>query len=125
MRILIAEDDGTSRAMLALVLKKVGHDVVAAADGAEAWRLLQEPDAPLIAILDWMMPGLSGPDLVRMIRARGVGPRPYLILLTTKTDPADMAMALAAGADDYVAKPFDPHELRARVMTAARTLGLA
>jgi DNA-binding response OmpR family regulator len=125
MRILIAEDDSTSRAMLALVLKKVGHDVVAAADGTEAWRLLQEPDAPLVAILDWMMPGISGPDLVRLVRARGTGPRPYLILLTTKTEPADVALALTAGADDYVAKPFDPHELRARVLTAGKTLGLA
>jgi DNA-binding response OmpR family regulator len=125
MRILIAEDDGTSRAMLALVLRKVGHEVVAAADGTEAWRLLQAPDAPPLAILDWMMPGFSGPDLVRKIRAEGIGPRPYLILLTTKTDPADVAMALAAGADDYVAKPFDPHELRARVLSGARALGLA
>jgi DNA-binding response OmpR family regulator len=125
MRILIAEDDGTSRTMLALVLKKVGHDVVAAADGTEAWRVLQEPDAPRVAILDWMMPGISGPDLVRKVRALGASPRPYLILLTTKTEPADIAMALAAGADDYIAKPFDPHELRARVLTGARTAGLA
>lgn len=124
MRILIAEDDSTSRAMLTLVLTKVGHDVVAAADGVEAWRLLQEPDAPRLAILDWMMPGLSGPDVVRLVRSRGAEPRHHLILLTTKAEATDIATALAAGADDYVTKPFDPHELRARIQAAARGLGL-
>ncbi len=122
MRILIAEDDPTSRIVLAAVLKKAGHEVTATVHGAEAWQLLQQPDAPALAILDWMMPELQGPEVVRRVRAIPTNSPPYLILLTTKTEKADIIAGLEAGANDYLAKPFDPGELRARVEVGRRLL---
>lgn len=120
MRILIAEDDQISRMMLAAVLKKHGHEAVVAVDGLEAWEALQKPDAPRLAILDWMMPGMDGLDVVRRVRARRDSPQPYLIMLTTKGEKEDIVMGLDAGADDYLPKPFHPAELRARVQVGKR-----
>lgn len=126
MRILIAEDDLTSRMMLAAVLKKSGYEVIETSNGAEAWEVMQNPMAPPLAILDWMMPEMDGPEVVRHIRAleTSAAPvggtlqlrdRPYLIMLTTRGDKDDIIAGLEAGADDYQAKPFHPGELRARV----------
>ena len=120
MRILIAEDDFTSRTVLAAVLKKAGHEVTATENGAEAWQVLQRPDAPALAILDWVMPELQGPDVVRRVRAVPTNRPPYLILLTTKNEKADIIAGLDAGANDYLAKPFDPGELRARIEVGQR-----
>ena len=120
MRILIAEDDFTSRTVLAGVLKKHGHIIVATQNGAEAWQALQQPDAPHLAILDWMMPEMDGPDVVRRVRARQTERPPYIILLTSKGEKADIVAGLEAGANDYLAKPFDPGELRARVEVGRR-----
>ena len=120
MRILIAEDDFTSRNMLAAVLKKGGHEVVETVDGSEAWDELQKLDAPKLAILDWMMPEMDGLEVVRRVRAVQSSQPPYIIMLTTKDEKADIVAGLDAGADDYLAKPFDIGELRARVEVGRR-----
>ena len=124
MRILIAEDDFTSRTLLAAVLKKSGHEVVETINGAAAWAALQQPGAPALAILDWMMPELAGPEIVRRVRARPTDQPPYLILLTTKGEKADIIAGLEAGANDYLSKPFDPGELSARVEVGRRMVEL-
>jgi len=124
MRILIAEDDCTSRAALTGVLKRRGHEVEETVDGAEALRAMLRPDAPSLAILDWMMPEMDGVEVVRRIRA-GRGERPaYLILLTARGDKRDIVTGLDAGADDYLVKPFDACELRARVEVGRRMIEL-
>jgi DNA-binding response OmpR family regulator len=120
MRILIAEDDFTSRTVLAGVLKKEGHEVTAAVNGAEAWQALQRPDAPALAILDWIMPVMDGQEVVRRVRALQTDQPPYIIMLTAKGEKADIIAGLEAGANDYLAKPFDPGELRARVEVGRR-----
>lgn len=124
MRILIADDDVTSRLVLAGVLAKCGHEVVATVDGADAWEALQRPDAPRLAILDWMMPGLAGVEVCRRVRALASGQPPYLIILTSRDQKADVVAGLESGADDYLAKPFDSGELRARVDVGRRLLEL-
>ncbi len=125
MKILIAEDDLTSRTILAGVLKKRGHEVVATVNGAEAWEALQQPDAPRLVILDWMMPLMDGPEVVRRVRALPSTDRtPYLIMLTSKSEKADIITGLEAGANDYLAKPFDLGELQARVEVGRRMLEL-
>jgi diguanylate cyclase (GGDEF)-like protein len=120
MRILIADDEATSRLVLEGVLKKFGHDVTVALDGTGAWEAMQRPDAPTLAILDWMMPGLTGPEVCRLVRGLPSDEPPYLILLTSMAEKADIVAGLEAGADDYLAKPFDPGELRARVDVGRR-----
>ena len=120
MRILIAEDEATTRLLLAAVLRKNGFDVVEAENGAEAWAVLQRPDAPSLAILDWMMPEMDGLEVVRRVRARPAEHPPYLVMLTARGDKADLVAGLDAGANDYLAKPFDPGELRARVSVGRR-----
>jgi len=124
VRILIADDDLTSRLVLAGVLKKWGHEVEATLDGAQAWEAMQRPDAPALAILDWMMPGLPGVEVCRRVRGVPSDQPPYLILLTAKDEKADIVAGLEAGADDYLSKPFDPGELRARVDVGRRIIEL-
>jgi phosphoserine phosphatase RsbU/P len=124
MRLLIAEDDPTSRLMLATVLRKAGHEVVPAADGAEAWAILQRSDAPRLAILDWMMPEMDGLEVCRRVRARETDVPPYVLMLTTKGEKSDIIAGLAAGANDYLPKPFDAGELRARVEVGRRMVDL-
>lgn len=120
MRILIAEDDYTSRTVLSGVLKKGGYDVMVTVNGAEAWDALQKPDAPVLIILDWMMPEMDGPDVVRRVRALQTDRPPYIIMLTSKGDKVDIIAGLDAGANDYLAKPFDSGELRARIEVGRR-----
>ena len=122
MRILIAEDDATSRIVLATALKNEGYDVTSAADGSAAWQYFQQPDAPPLAILDLMMPGIDGVDLVRRVRSVPSRVPPYLIIVSTKSDKADVITALDAGANDYLTKPFDAGELRARVEVGRRMI---
>jgi diguanylate cyclase (GGDEF)-like protein len=124
VRILIADDDLTSRLVLTGVLKKGGHDVVVTMDGTEAWEAMRRPDAPSLAILDWMMPGLAGVEVCRLIRGRQSDQPPYLILLTSRGEKADIVAGLEAGADDYLAKPFDSGELRARIDVGWRVIEL-
>ena len=122
MQILIAEDDFTSRNMLTLFLKKHGHEVVVTENGAEAWEVMQRPDAPKLAILDWMMPEIDGIDVCRRVRTQETNHPPYIIMLTAKADKVDISTGLDAGADDYLAKPFDFNELRSRINVGARLI---
>lgn len=127
MRVVIAEDSGPSRLALERTLAKWGYDVISCKDGNSAWGELQKEDAPHLAILDWMMPGFSGPEIVRMVRARadaGQAPYTYILLLTSKNERADLIEGLEAGADDYITKPFDQQELRVRLRAGVRILNL-
>jgi DNA-binding response OmpR family regulator len=123
MRILIAEDDLVSRRMLEATLAKWGHEVIVTTDGDAAWRTLSTAGAPRLAILDWMMPGLDGVEICRRVRQAG-GTPPYLIMLTARGSRTDVVAGLDAGADDYITKPFDRDELRARVQAGTRILEL-
>ena len=120
MRILIAEDDHTSRTVLAGVLKKNGHEVVVTVNGAEAWQILQQPNAPRLVILDWMMPEMDGLQVLKLTRALETDLPPYIIMLTSKGEKADVIAGLDAGANDYLAKPFNAAELRARTEVGRR-----
>lgn len=124
MRILIADDDTTSRTMLQAVLRKWGYEVTTAVDGAEAWEKLQATDAPRLAVLDWMMPEVDGLRLCRKLRAQQRIDPLYLLLLTSRADRQDIVLGLEAGADDYVSKPYDPEELHARIKVGLRVLDL-
>ncbi|HEV2176394.1 MAG TPA: response regulator transcription factor [Terriglobia bacterium] len=124
MKILIAEDDAVSRRALEGALKPCGCDLVVAADGAEAWEMLRAPDAPRLAVLDWMMPRLDGLELVRKVREHSPASLAYLIMLTCRDSRADLIQGLGAGADDYVTKPFHTDELRARVQVGLRVVQL-
>ncbi len=124
MKILIAEDDPVSRRALAAMLDKFGYEVVVAGDGAQAWAMLQREDAPLLAILDWMMPELDGVEICRRVRLIPTATPPYLILLSAKSGKEDVVAGLYAGANDYLTKPFDRAELRARLQVGANVLDL-
>src|ERR1043166_3980525 len=124
MRILIAEDDPVSRRVLATTLTKWGHEVVITADGLEAWTALQRDDAPRLAIIDWMMPEIEGPEICRRVRREPKTESTYIILLTALSERAEIVAGLEAGADDYLTKPFDRHELRVRLQAGARIVGL-
>jgi two-component system cell cycle response regulator len=124
VRILIADDDVTSRVVLEGVLRKFGHEVVPTVDGVVALEVMQRPDAPRLAILDRMMPGMGGLDVCRAIRAVPSDQPPYIIILTAEGEKGHIVDGLEAGADDYLAKPFDAAELRARVGVGARLVEL-
>jgi sigma-B regulation protein RsbU (phosphoserine phosphatase) len=123
MKLLIAEDNVLFRRLLQQILAP-DYDVVATQDGDEAWATLQQVDAPQLAILDWVMPGLSGPQVCRKVRQCARLDSMYLIILTAKNTLADVVSGLRAGADDYVTKPFAPEEIRARVKVGERILDL-
>ncbi len=122
MKILIAEDDNTSRTMLEAVLQKFGHDVIKTCDGAEAWQAIQGPDAPRMVILDWSMPEIDGLELCRRIRTMTTDQPPFIIMLTSRDSRKEIVIGLDAGADDYLIKPYDPEELRARVNVGRRMI---
>ncbi len=124
MRILIADDDRTSSLLLGRTLERWGYDVIVAHDGAEAWAGIMGGEPPALAIVDWMMPKLDGIELCRRIRATPPPAPVYVILLTARTERQDLVAGLEAGADDYLTKPFDPDELRARIHVGQRTLAL-
>lgn len=124
MRILIAEDDRVSRRLLESHLLKWGHEVRVAEDGSQALAALQGDDAPELAILDWMMPGMDGVEICRTVRAAASSRPLHIILLTARMGREDLLEGLEAGADDYVTKPFDPRELRARVSVGQRIIEL-
>jgi len=124
MRILIAEDDPISSRVLGTTLIKWGHEVVITNNGLDALAELQKDDAPPLAILDWMMPGLEGPEVCRRVRSDATMAGTYLILLTALSQPEQMVAGLEAGADDYLTKPFNRSELRVRLQVGARTVDL-
>jgi DNA-binding response OmpR family regulator len=126
MKILIAEDDLFSRSMLRTVLVNWGHEVVEASDGQRAWEALQPDDAPRLALLDWIMPVMDGIDVVRKVRESLSSEEHYVytILLTRKGSKDDIVAGLAAGADDYVVKPFNHNELQARIRSGQRIVEL-
>jgi sigma-B regulation protein RsbU (phosphoserine phosphatase) len=124
MRILVAEDDETSRVVLEVILTKDGYDVITAGDGITALAALEHPEAPSIAVLDMMMPGINGLEVMRRIRAKSTPLPPYLIMLSSRSEKTDVIAGLDAGADDYLTKPFDPGELRARIKVGRRMLDM-
>ena len=126
MRILIADDSIVSRHLLEATLRKWGYEVVLACDGNEAWKALQAEDAPKLAILDWVMPGLTGPEVCRRVRERGQEKDiyTYILLLTSKSMHEDLIEGMESGADDYITKPFDQHELKVRLRAGTRIIEL-
>src|SRR5580698_8820817 len=127
MRILIADDSIVSRHLLDATLRKWGYEVVVACDGLEALHALQGEDSPRIAILDWVMPGLTGPEVCKRVRenSRGSeGAYTYLLLLTSKSQREDLIEGMESGADDYLTKPFDQHELKVRLRPGLRIIQL-
>jgi len=123
-KVLVAEDDPVSRRMVEAFLTKWGYRVVTAANGTDALRILEAENAPSLAVLDWMMPGLEGPDVCRRVRVRLDRPYVYILLLTARTQKDDLLRGLESGADDYLTKPFDAQELRARLHVGQRILDL-
>jgi len=124
MKILIAEDDQTSRRVLQAVLSKWDYQVVESQNGSEAWDVLQADRTMQMAIFDWMMPEMDGLELTRRIRASETLSGMYIILLTAKGRTEDIVAGLEAGANDYVAKPFNREELMARVGVGRRVAEL-
>jgi sigma-B regulation protein RsbU (phosphoserine phosphatase) len=124
MKVLIAEDDRVTCELLDRTLRRWDYETTLVADGQEAWRRLSEASAPTLAILDWMMPGLDGPDICRRVRAELPLANMYLMLLTAREARRDLIAGLDAGADDYIVKPFDTDELRARIAVGTRVLAL-
>ena len=124
MRILMAEDDPGLQRILKVALVDWGYDVVVTRDGSEAWQVLQSHDAPRLAILDWMMPGMNGIELCRKIREEKKEPYTYIILLTAQQLDEDIVTGMEAGADDYMIKPFKHNELRVRLRAGRRIIEL-
>jgi phosphoserine phosphatase RsbU/P len=122
--VLVAEDEPVSRRMLEKSLAQWGYRPVVCPDGLEALSLLRSADAPRIAVLDWVMPGMDGVDICRAIRGSDTPNQPYLILLTARIRPEDIVHGLRAGADDYITKPVDREEFEARLQVASRIVGL-
>lgn len=123
-KILIAEDDPVSRRLLEVFLTRWGYQVEVAASGTQALELLEQMDAPRLAVLDWMMPGLEGVQVCRKIRERKGRPYTYILLLSARGQKEDLLAGLGSGADDYLTKPFDAQELRARLHVGQRILQL-
>jgi phosphoserine phosphatase RsbU/P len=124
VHILIADDDQVSRTLLVRTIEVWGHEAEVVGDGVEAVTRLISPSAPLLAILDWGMPGLEGPDVCRSVRGAALRMQPYLVMLTARHAPEDLAVALEAGADDFLSKPFNRVELMARLHAGMRILNL-
>lgn len=122
--VLIADDDLVSLRVLEATLRGWGHEVTAVKDGLAAWEVLRREDRPKLAVIDWMMPGLEGPEVCRRARALGRAVPTYLILLTAKGGTDDVVAGLESGADDYVTKPFDRQELRSRLRVGERVVAL-
>ena len=123
-RVLIADDDVIARRFLESAVRQSGYEVTVVSSGDEAWRVLSSRDVPTIAVLDWMMPGLTGLELCEKVRAANLPVPPYLIVLTSRGETGDIVEALRAGADDHITKPFEIAELRARLAVGVRIVTL-
>ena len=124
MRVLIAEDDADSFELLATLLNSFGYEIVGVDNGDDALKILQRPDRPSLAILDRVMPGMSGVDVCRKLREQQSDNPTYIILLTALSSEADIVEGLDAGADDYITKPYDFYELNARIGVGRRVIDL-
>lgn len=124
MRVLIADDNAMSRVLLRSSVERWGYEVVLAANGLDAWEILAQPDSPPMAILDWVMPDITGPELCRRVRENHREPYTYILLLTSKNTKNDTVEGFEAGADDYIIKPFDDNELRMRLRAGQRIVDL-
>ncbi len=124
MRVLVADDDSSSRHLLQVSLSRWGYETQAVGNGTEAWEVLSGQDAPPLAVLNWVMPVVDGVELCRRARRKRASHPTYIILLTAKAKKSDVVEGLGAGADDYVSKPFDAGELRARLRVGERIVDL-
>lgn len=124
IKVLVAEDDLISRRLLQGTLERWGYETVLASTGTEAWEILQSPDAPSIAILDWMMPGMDGTQVCAQAREHPHTAGVYILLLSARDRKEDLISGLESGANDYLAKPFDRDELRARLRVGSRVVEL-
>lgn len=122
MQILVADDDVVYRKSLQLLLEKASFEVVLATNGAEALAILQRPDAPTLAILDWMMPEMDGYEVCRTIRQARSDSIPYILLMTSNSRREELLRVMIAGADDYLLKPFEPLDLKIRLRAGMRIL---
>jgi CheY-like chemotaxis protein len=124
MNILIAEDDKTSQLILKAIVAKAGYEPVLTDDGLSAYEALRQADAPKLAIMDWMMPGLNGVEVCRKVRELTSDNPAYLILLTSRSNKADIIEGLRAGANDYIVKPYDAEELQTRISVGRKVVEL-
>ncbi len=124
MKVLIADDSAMSRALLRSTLQRWGYDVVVAEDGQQAWAILSGEDPPPVAILDWVMPGLTGIEVCRKVRETRREPYTYILLLTSKNTTEETVEGMESGADDYIVKPFHEHELQVRLRAGKRIIDL-
>jgi DNA-binding response OmpR family regulator len=124
MQILVADDDPVFRNLLRSILEESDFQVAMANNGAEAWAILQRPDAPKFAILDWNMPGMDGYEVCQNIRQARGNSIPYILLMTSNSSREELLRVLVAGADDYLLKPFEPLDLKIRLRTGMRLLSL-
>ena len=124
MKVLIADDDRTSAAMVQRRLEGWGLEVTVVVDGAKAWAAIEQDPLISIAIVDWMMPGIEGPELCRRVRRDEARAHIYVLLVTSRDSRADIVAGMDAGADDYLAKPFDPDEFRVRLHAGLRVVTL-
>jgi two-component system cell cycle response regulator len=124
MKVLIADDSATSRELLRRALSRWGYEVVLAEDGDQAWEILAQPDPPPMAVLDWVMPNMTGPEVCRKVRETHREPYTYILLLTSKNTKGETVEGLEAGADDYIVKPFDQQELQVRLRAGKRIIDL-
>jgi len=124
MKVLIAEDDVTSSTILNAILTRWGYEVMATADGESALAAMLQPEAPQLALLDWIMPGMDGPAVCQELKKLKCGDPVYLILLTSKSERRDIVLGLEAGADDFISKPYDNDELHARLLVGKRIITL-
>lgn len=125
MKILLADDDRVTRRLIQSQLQRWGYEVELAEDGERAWEILASPEGPRLAVLDWMMPILDGVQVCSRLRGMNREGYTYVVLLTSKSRPEDLAAGLDAGADDFIVKPFDATELRARLKVGERVLGFS
>ena len=124
MRVLIADDDVVLRHSLKVHLERWSYEVQEYGDGRQAWKAMQGPNTPSVAVIDWNMPGMDGPTICQELREMPALSAMYVILLTSNKEQKDVVAGLESGADDYIVKPFDWNELRARLRIGARIVGL-
>jgi DNA-binding response OmpR family regulator len=122
MQVLVAEDNPIFQVVLEALLRDWGYEVTLVSKGEDAWEILQREDGPQLAILDWFMPGMTGMEVCRRVRASVTGRYVYMLLLTGRSQSGDVVTGMEAGADDYLTKPFNAQELRVRLFAGRRVL---